>query len=70
MALRARRKANLDGFSLADLLIVLRVAQHCEDPAAVDASWRILATLFPLEALVEAFEDKMACAGAPDEKKH
>ena len=70
MARRAARRADVSSFSLADLLTVLRVAQHCNEPAAVDASWRILLSLFPMEALVDAFEATQVPSGGPDEKKH
>lgn len=70
MARRTARRADVGSFSLADLLTVLRVAQHCNEPAAVDASWRILHSLFPMEALVEAFDAAQVQSGGPAEKKH
>jgi hypothetical protein len=51
MALSEQDAATPDGFSLADLMLVLRGALHSGDAAAVDASWRILVGLFPLHQL-------------------
>ena len=51
MALSEQDAAPPDGFSLADLMLVLRGALHSGDAAAVDASWRILVGLFPLDRL-------------------
>jgi hypothetical protein len=58
MALPERDAFPPDGFSLADLMLVLRGALHSGDPAAVDASWRILVGLFPLHELTADREDR------------
>jgi hypothetical protein len=53
MAVPKQEAPPLDGFSLADLMVVLRCALHSKDSAAVDASWRILLGLFPLHEMAE-----------------
>lgn len=70
MARLAARRADVGSVSLADLLTVLRVARHCNAPAAVDAPWRIRLSPFPMEALVEVFDAAQVLSGGPAEKKH
>ncbi len=60
MALPEQDVSPPDGFSLADLMLVLRGALHSGDPAAVDASWRILSELFPLHELTAKAEARTA----------
>lgn len=62
-------EASAGGFSLGDLMLVLRCAIHSRDPAAVDASWRILSDLFPLDDLTARSAGRPARVRAPKTRR-